>query len=142
MNAQAAGEYSATHTSFVRREPVGIVGQIAPWNYPLMMAIWKIAPALATGNVVVLKPSEITPLSTLRFAELAAEIFPPGVLNVITGEGDPVGRGIVTHPDVALVSLTGSVASSSTTPIRRRSPPACGSRASATRARTAPPPRA
>ena len=74
-----------------------------------MMAIWKIAPALATGNVVVLKPSEITPLSTLRFAELAAEIFPPGVLNVITGEGNPVGRGIVTHPDVALVSLTGSV---------------------------------
>ncbi|MDA0169726.1 aminobutyraldehyde dehydrogenase [Solirubrobacter taibaiensis] len=109
MHAPAAGEYSPTHTSFVRREPVGIVGQIAPWNYPLMMAIWKIAPALATGNVVVLKPSEITPLSTLRLAELAAEIFPPGVLNVITGEGDPVGRGIVTHRDVALVSLTGSV---------------------------------
>jgi betaine-aldehyde dehydrogenase/aminobutyraldehyde dehydrogenase len=94
----------------VRREPVGIVGQIAPWNYPLMMAIWKIAPALAAGNVVVLKPSEITPLSTLRLAELAAEILPPGVLNVITGAGDPVGAGIVTHPDVAMVSLTGSVA--------------------------------
>ena len=109
MHAPAAGEYSATHTSFIRREPVGIVGQIAPWNYPLMMAIWKIGPALATGNVVVLKPSEITPLSTLRLAELAAEIFPPGVLNVITGEGDPVGKGIVTHRDVALVSLTGSV---------------------------------
>lgn len=110
MNAPAAGEYSGSHTSFVRREPVGIVGQIAPWNYPLMMAIWKIAPALATGNVVVLKPSELTPLSTLRLAELAAGIFPPGVLNVITGAGDPVGRGIVTHRDVALVSLTGSVA--------------------------------
>ncbi len=110
LHAPAAGEYSPTHTSFVRREPVGIVGQIAPWNYPLMMAIWKIGPALATGNVVVLKPSEITPLSTLRFAELAAEIFPPGVLNIITGEGDPVGKGIVTHRDVALVSLTGSVA--------------------------------
>ena len=109
MHAPAAGEYSPTHTSFVRREPVGIVGQIAPWNYPLMMAIWKIAPALATGNVVVLKPSEITPLSTLRLAELAAEILPPGVLNVITGEGDPVGKGIVTHRDVSLVSLTGSV---------------------------------
>ena len=109
MHAPAAGEYSPTHTSFVRREPIGIVGQIAPWNYPLMMAIWKIAPALATGNVVVLKPSEITPLSTLRLAELAAGIFPPGVLNVITGEGDPVGRGIVTHRDVGLVSLTGSV---------------------------------
>lgn len=108
-HAPAAGEYSPTHTSFVRREPVRIVGQIAPWNYPLMMAIWKIAPALATGNVVVLKPSEITPLSTLRLAELAAGILPPGVLNVITGEGDPVGRGIVTHRDVALVSLTGSV---------------------------------
>jgi betaine-aldehyde dehydrogenase/aminobutyraldehyde dehydrogenase len=98
MHAPAAGEYSPAHTSFVRREPVGIVGQIAPWNYPLMMAIWKIAPALAAGNVVVLKPSEITPLSTLRLAELAAEILPPGVLNVITGQGDPVGRGIVTHP--------------------------------------------
>jgi betaine-aldehyde dehydrogenase/aminobutyraldehyde dehydrogenase len=109
MHAPAAGEYSSAHTSFVRREPVGIVGQIAPWNYPLMMAVWKIAPALAAGNVVVLKPSEITPLSTLRLAELAAGILPPGVLNVITGEGDPVGRGIVTHPDVALVSLTGSV---------------------------------
>ena len=106
----AAGEYDPGYTSFVRREPVGIVGQIAPWNYPLMMAIWKIAPALAAGNVVVLKPSEITPLTTLRLAELAAEILPPGVLNVITGAGDPVGQGIVTHPDVAMVSLTGSVA--------------------------------
>jgi betaine-aldehyde dehydrogenase/aminobutyraldehyde dehydrogenase len=110
LHAPAAGEYSPTHTSFVRREPVGIVGQIAPWNYPLMMAIWKIAPALATGNVVVLKPSELTPLSTLRLAELAADLLPPGVLNVITGAGEPVGRGIVTHRDVALVSLTGSVA--------------------------------
>lgn len=109
QHAPAAGEYSPTHTSFVRREPVGIVGQIAPWNYPLMMAIWKIAPALATGNVVVLKPSEMTPLSTLRLAELAADILPSGVLNVITGAGDPVGRGIVTHRDVSLVSLTGSV---------------------------------
>jgi 1-pyrroline dehydrogenase len=108
-HAPAAGEYSPDHTSFVRREPVGIVGQIAPWNYPLMMAIWKIAPALAAGNVVVLKPSEITPLTTLRLAELAAEIFPPGVLNIITGDGDPVGRGIVTHAAVAMVSLTGSV---------------------------------
>ena len=109
LHTPAAGEYDAGYTSFVRREPVGIVGQIAPWNYPLMMAIWKIAPALAGGNVVVLKPSEITPLSTLRLAELAAEIFPPGVLNVITGTGDPVGAGIVSHPDVAMVSLTGSV---------------------------------
>jgi 1-pyrroline dehydrogenase len=110
MHAPAAGEYGAGYTSLVRREPVGIVGQIAPWNYPLMMAIWKIAPALAAGNVVVLKPSEITPLTTLRLAELAAEVLPAGVLNVITGDGDPVGAGIVTHPDVAMVSLTGSVA--------------------------------
>ena len=110
MEAPATGEYSPGHTSMVRREPVGIVGQIAPWNYPLMMAIWKIAPALAAGNVVVLKPSEITPLSTLRLAELAADILPPGVLNVITGCGHPVGAGIVTHPDVGMVSLTGSVA--------------------------------
>jgi len=109
LTAPAAGEYGAGYTSMVRREPVGIVGQIAPWNYPLMMAIWKIAPALAAGNVVVLKPSELTPVTTLRLAELAAPILPPGVLNVITGEGDPVGRGIVTHRDVALVSLTGSV---------------------------------
>ena len=110
LQAPAAGEYESGYTSFVRREPVGIVGQIAPWNYPLMMAIWKIGPALAAGNVVVLKPSEITPLTTLRLAELAAEILPPGVLNVITGTGDPVGAGIVRHPDVAMVSLTGSVA--------------------------------
>ena len=110
MSAPAAGEYAEGYTSLVRREPIGIVGQITPWNYPLMMAIWKIAPALAGGNVVVLKPSEITPLSTLRLAELAAEILPPGVLNVISGDGKTVGAGIVTHPDVSMVSLTGSVA--------------------------------
>src|ERR671914_1369970 len=90
----------------IRREPIGIVGQIAPWNYPLMMAVWKLAPALAAGNASVLKPSEQTPISTLRFAQLAAELIPPGVLNVITGEGEPVGAGIVRHPDVRMVSLT------------------------------------
>ncbi len=109
MNGPAAGEYGAGHTSMVRREPLGIVGQIAPWNYPLMMAIWKIAPALAGGNTVVLKPSELTPISTLRFAELVAEILPPGVLNVVTGDGPGVGEAIVRHPEIALVSLTGSV---------------------------------
>src|SRR5918992_986474 len=109
LEGRSTGEYMRSYTSMIRREPIGVVGQIAPWNYPLMMAIWKIAPALAAGNVVVLKPSEITPLSTLRVAELATEILPAGVLNVITGEGDAVGRGIVTHPDVAMVSLTGSV---------------------------------
>ena len=94
----------------IRREPLGVVGQVAPWNYPLMMAVWKFAPALAAGNVSVLKPSEQTPLSTLRFAQLAADVIPPGVLNVITGDGEPVGAGIVSHPDVRLVSLTGDVA--------------------------------
>ena len=110
QEGKAAGEYLAGYTSMIRREPVGVVGSIAPWNYPLMMAIWKIGPALAAGNTVVLKPSEQTPLTTLRMAELAADIFPPGVLNVITGHGEPVGAGIVKHPRVNMVSLTGDVA--------------------------------
>ncbi|MDQ3889896.1 MAG: gamma-aminobutyraldehyde dehydrogenase [Actinomycetota bacterium] len=110
LEGRATGEYMRGYTSMIRREPVGIVGQIAPWNYPLMMAVWKIAPALAGGNVTVLKPSEQTPLTTLMMAEFAAEIFPAGVLNVITGDGEPVGAGIVRHPRVAMVSLTGDVA--------------------------------
>ena len=109
LEGKSAGEYMRGYTSMIRREPLGIVGGIAPWNYPLMMAVWKLAPALAAGNVQVLKPSEQTPLSTLRFAELAADILPPGVFNVITGDGEPVGAGIVRHPDVRLVSLTGDV---------------------------------
>jgi aminobutyraldehyde dehydrogenase len=109
LEGPAAGEYMAGYTSMVRREPVGVVGQIAPWNYPLMMAIWKIGPALATGNTIVLKPSELTPLTALRLGELAAAVLPPGVLNVITGDGEPVGAGLVRHRDVRLVSLTGSV---------------------------------
>src|SRR5205809_1519012 len=110
LEGKASGEYMRGYTSMLRREPIGIVGGIAPWNYPLMMAVWKIAPALAAGNVQVLKPSEQTPLTTLRFAELAADILPPGVLNVLTGDGVPVGGGIVKHPDVRMVSLTGDVA--------------------------------
>jgi 1-pyrroline dehydrogenase len=110
LQGQSAGEYGEGYTSFVRREPLGIVGQIAPWNYPLMMAIWKIAPALAAGNVVVLKPSELTPVSTLRYAELLADVLPPGVLNVVTGDGPGVGEHIVRHPEISMVSLTGSVA--------------------------------
>ena len=99
MEGKAAGEYLAGYTSMIRREPVGVVGSIAPWNYPLMMAIWKIGPALAAGNTVVLKPSEQTPLTSLRLAELAGDIFPPGVFNVITGHGEPVGAGLVRHPE-------------------------------------------
>jgi 1-pyrroline dehydrogenase len=110
LEGKSAGEYMRGYTSMLRREPLGIVGGIVPWNYPLMMAVWKLAPALAAGNVQVLKPSEQTPLTMLRFTELAADILPPGVLNVITGDGEPVGAGIVRHPDVRLVSLTGDVA--------------------------------
>ena len=110
LDGKAAGEYMRGYTSMIRREPVGVVGSIAPWNYPLMMAIWKVGPALAAGNCVVLKPSEWTPLTALRLAELAADIFPAGVFNVITGDGEPVGAGIVRHPGVDMVSLTGDVA--------------------------------
>ncbi|MEA2311815.1 MAG: betaine-aldehyde dehydrogenase [Solirubrobacteraceae bacterium] len=109
MEGKAAGEYLEGYTSWIRREPVGVVGQIAPWNYPLMMAIWKIGPALATGNTIVLKPAETTPLTTLLLGEIAAEFLPKGVLNVIGGHGDPAGQALVTHPAVDMVSLTGSV---------------------------------
>ncbi len=108
MEGKAAGEYMEAHTSIIRREPVGVVGQITPWNYPLMMAVWKIGPALAAGCTIVLKPAETTPLTTLKLAELAAEIFPKGVLNVIGGHGDPAGATLVKHPDIDMVSLTGS----------------------------------
>ncbi len=106
----SAGEYMAGFTSIIRREPIGVAGLIAPWNYPLMMSIWKIGPALASGNTVVLKPSELTPLSALKLAEYASEIFPPGVFNVITGDGVPVGDTLVRHHDVGIVSLTGDTA--------------------------------
>jgi 1-pyrroline dehydrogenase len=109
LEGRSAGEYMRGYTSWLRREPIGVVGGIAPWNYPLMMAVWKLAPALAAGNVQVLKPSEQTPLTTLRFAQYAAEILPAGVLNVITGDGVPAGEAIVKHRDVGLVSLTGDV---------------------------------
>jgi 1-pyrroline dehydrogenase len=109
LEGKSAGEYVAGYTSFVRREPLGIVAGITPWNYPLMMVVWKLGPALAAGNVQILKPAEQTPLTTLRFVELAQEILPPGVVNVITGDGVPVGDGLVRHPDIALVSLTGDV---------------------------------
>jgi 1-pyrroline dehydrogenase len=110
MSAQAAGEYMEGYTSMLRREPVGVVGQVAPWNYPLMMAIWKIGPALAAGNTVVLKPSEQTPLTASLLVQLAAEHLPPGVLNVIYGHGEEAGAPLMRHPKVAMVSLTGDVA--------------------------------
>src|SRR6266566_2314245 len=109
LEGRAAGEYMEGYTSFVRREAVGVIGQVTPWNYPLMMAIWKIAPALAAGNTVVLKPAETTPITTVRFAELTAELLPKGVFNVVTGRGEPTGQALISHPDVDMVSLTGSV---------------------------------
>jgi betaine-aldehyde dehydrogenase len=108
MEGKPAGEYLEGYTSWVRREPVGVVGQVAPWNYPLLMAVWKIGPALATGNTIVLKPAPTTPVTTLRFAELAADVLPKGVLNVVAG-GNEAGAALVTHDDVDMVSLTGSV---------------------------------
>ncbi|MTD14229.1 aldehyde dehydrogenase family protein [Nakamurella sp. YIM 132087] len=108
LEGRAAGEYMAGHTSFIRREPIGVVGQVTPWNYPLMMAIWKIGPALAAGNTIVLKPSDTTPVTTLMLAELAAEFLPPGVLNVVTGDRE-TGAALVSHPTPAMVAITGSV---------------------------------
>jgi aminobutyraldehyde dehydrogenase len=106
----AAGEYAAGFTSMIRRDPVGVVGSIAPWNYPLMMAAWKLAPAIAAGNTVVLKPSEQTPLTALHLAPILAEIFPPGVVNIVCGRGETVGAPLTAHARVRLVSLTGDVA--------------------------------
>ncbi|TDD69354.1 gamma-aminobutyraldehyde dehydrogenase [Actinomadura darangshiensis] len=108
LEGRASGEYMADHTSSVRREPVGVCAQVTPWNYPMMMAVWKIGPALSTGNTVVLKPSETTPASTLMLAEIAAEFLPPGVFNVICGDRD-TGRALVEHPTPQMVSITGSV---------------------------------
>jgi betaine-aldehyde dehydrogenase len=108
LEGRSAGEYLAGHTSWIRREPIGVCAQVTPWNYPLMMAIWKIGPALAAGNTVVLKPSDTTPVTTLMLAELAGEIFPPGVFNVITGDRD-TGRALIAHPIPQMVSITGSV---------------------------------
>jgi aminobutyraldehyde dehydrogenase len=106
----AAGEYLAGHTSMIRRDPVGVVASIAPWNYPLMMLAWKIAPAIAAGNTLILKPSEQTPLTALKLALLLAEVLPPGVVNIVCGRGEPVGRLLTSHPRVRMVSLTGSIA--------------------------------
>jgi aminobutyraldehyde dehydrogenase len=109
MHGSVAGEYLPGFTSMIRRDPVGVVASIAPWNYPLMMAAWKMAPALAAGNTVVLKPSEQTPLTALKLATICAELFPPGVVNIITGRGNTVGAPLAAHPQVAMISLTGDV---------------------------------
>ena len=110
MTGAIAGEYLPGFTSMIRRDPVGVVASIAPWNYPLMMAAWKLAPALAAGNCVVLKPSEQTPLTALKLATLCAELFPAGVVNILFGRGPSVGTPLVTQPEVAMISLTGSIA--------------------------------
>jgi betaine-aldehyde dehydrogenase/aminobutyraldehyde dehydrogenase len=110
LEGKSAAEYVEGYTSLIRREPLGIVAGITPWNYPLMMVVWKLGPALAAGNVQIIKPAEQTPLTTLRFVELAQEILPPGVLQVVTGDGIPVGDALVRHPEIRLVSLTGDVA--------------------------------
>ncbi|MDI3419162.1 aminobutyraldehyde dehydrogenase [Streptomyces luteolus] len=109
--SMAAGEYATDHLSVILREPLGVVGVVTPWNYPLMMAAWKLAPALAAGNSVVIKPSEQTPLTTLKFAELVGDLLPAGVVNVVTGLGPTVGHRLAEHPDIAMVALTGSVGS-------------------------------
>ncbi|MCZ9346973.1 aldehyde dehydrogenase family protein, partial [Streptomyces sp. TRM76130] len=107
----AAGDYAEHHLSVILREPLGVIGVITPWNYPLLMAAWKIAPILAAGNTLVLKPSEQTPLTTLKFAELVADLLPPGVVNVVTGHGAVVGARLAEHPDLDMIALTGSVSS-------------------------------
>lgn len=109
MHGAVAGEYLAGHTSMIRRDPIGVIGSIAPWNYPLMMAAWKLAPALAAGNTIVIKPSEQTPLTTLKLAKIIADIFPEGVVNVIVGRGATTGNALINHPKIAMVSITGSV---------------------------------
>jgi 1-pyrroline dehydrogenase len=109
LEGKAAGEYEAGYTSMVRRDPLGVIASIAPWNYPLNMATWKLGPALVTGNTVVLKPSELTPLTALKLAEITQDILPPGVLNIICGDGATAGASLVEHPGVAMASLTGSV---------------------------------
>jgi len=109
LEGRATGEYMEGYTSMIRREAIGVIGQVTPWNYPLMMAVWKIGPALAAGNTIVLKPAETTPVTTIKFAELAAEILPKGVLNIVMGPGNPTGQALISHPEVDMIGLTGSV---------------------------------
>lgn len=110
MSGPLAGEYMEGFTSMIRRDPVGVVAQVAPWNYPSMMAAWQLAPALAGGNTIVFKPSEQTPLTALKLGKILNEVLPKEVVNVITGRGETVGNSMVNHPDVDMISLTGDVA--------------------------------
>jgi aminobutyraldehyde dehydrogenase len=110
LHGSATDEYLAGHTSMIRRDPIGVIAQITPWNYPLMMAAWKLAPALAAGNTVVIKPSEMTPLTTLMLGEVLAEIYPAGVVNIVNGRGDSVGSPLINHAGVRMISVTGSIA--------------------------------
>ncbi|HPY42688.1 MAG TPA: aldehyde dehydrogenase family protein, partial [Thiolinea sp.] len=109
MPGNAAGEYLAGHTSMIRRDPIGLVASIAPWNYPLMMMAWKLAPALAGGNTVVFKPSEQTPLTALKMAKLLADVLPEGVVNIVLGRGDSVGNALINHPKINMISITGDI---------------------------------
>ena len=109
MTGSLAGEYLPEHTSMIRRDPLGVVASIAPWNYPLMMAAWKLGPALAAGNTVILKPSEMTPLTTLKLGELVADIFPAGVVNILNGRGESVGAPMISQPQVQMISITGDI---------------------------------
>jgi aminobutyraldehyde dehydrogenase len=109
LTGSAAGEYTANHTSMIRRDPLGVVATIAPWNFPLLIATWKLVAPIAVGNTVVMKPSEQTPLTALRMARIFAELLPPGVVNVVCGRGDSVGSSLVSHPDVRMISLTGDI---------------------------------
>jgi aminobutyraldehyde dehydrogenase len=109
MTGSLAGEYLPGHTSMIRRDPLGVIASIAPWNYPLMMAAWKLGPALAAGNTVVLKPSEMTPLTTLKLGELIADIFPAGVVNILNGRGESVGAPMISQPQVQMISITGDI---------------------------------
>ncbi len=108
LEGPTAGEFLAEHTSIIRHEPIGVIGQVTPWNYPMMMAVWKIAPALAAGNTIVLKPSDTTPASTVKLAEILGEVLPAGVFNVVTGDRE-TGALVVAHPTAAMVAITGSV---------------------------------
>ncbi len=110
LTSPVGGEYLPGHTSIIRRDAIGIIGSIAPWNYPLMMMAWKLAPAIAGGNTVVFKPSEQTPLTALKMARLLADVLPEGVVNVILGRGDTVGNALINHPKIGMVSITGDIA--------------------------------